>query len=220
MGTAKRMVIVGYRLAAAAVAATAITVQFHKTIGQGGSPVNFFSFFTIQSNLFAVVVFAIGATLLLTHTTWQRFAYIRGAAAMYMLMTGIIFALLLSGKQEAVQTTIPWVDTMLHRVFPIILGVDWLVDAPRQRLSYRWALVWLIYPLLYFAYSLIRGAAVHWYPYPFLNPAHGVVKLVVTSVIICVACLGLVWLLTIRSAWLHTGQGRGVVRTPRQKSNT
>jgi hypothetical protein len=29
-----------------------------------------------------------------------------------------------------------------------------------------------VYPLVYFAYSLIRGAIVHWYPYPFLDPRY------------------------------------------------
>ncbi len=34
------------------------------------------------------------------------------------------------------------------------------------------ALIWLVYPLLFAVYSLIRGPIVGWYPYPFLDPAH------------------------------------------------
>jgi membrane protease YdiL (CAAX protease family) len=29
---------------------------------------------------------------------------------------------------------------------------------------------WLAWPLVYLAYSLVRGAVVDWYPYPFLDP--------------------------------------------------
>ena len=30
---------------------------------------------------------------------------------------------------------------------------------------------WTLFPLIYLIYSLIRGAIVQWYPYPFLNAA-------------------------------------------------
>ncbi len=29
--------------------------------------------------------------------------------------------------------------------------------------------MWLVIPLAYVAYTLVRGASSHWYPYPFLN---------------------------------------------------
>ncbi len=32
------------------------------------------------------------------------------------------------------------------------------------------ALSWLAFPLLYLVYSLSRGAALDWYPYPFVDP--------------------------------------------------
>lgn len=37
----------------------------------------------------------------------------------------------------------------------------------------RQALLWLLYPLVWTAYTLIGGALVDWYPYPFLDPAQG-----------------------------------------------
>jgi hypothetical protein len=42
----------------------------------------------------------------------------------------------------------------------------WIVFSPWARRSYQAALDWLVVPLAYFAYSLLRGAALHWYPYP------------------------------------------------------
>ena len=40
-------------------------------------------------------------------------------------------------------------------------------------LTYRDALVWLVYRVFWSGVTLLRGAADGWYPYPFLNPANG-----------------------------------------------
>jgi hypothetical protein len=70
---------------------------------------------------------------------------------------------------------------VLHRVIPVVMVADWLIDPPRAALELRRALIWLVYPLLFAAYSLMRGPIVGWYPYPFLDPAqvggYGVVAL-------------------------------------------
>ncbi len=56
---------------------------------------------------------------------------------------------------------------------------------------------WTIFPLLYLAYTLIRGAIVGFYPYPFLNPAHteGYFGVALYCVAILVIFLVLGWLL-------------------------
>src|SRR5262249_53770080 len=89
-------------------------------------------------------------------------------------VTGVVFALLLQGLQEELQTTIPWVDTVVHRVMPLVLVVDWFVEGPRHRLP-RWAaLAWLGCLGAWLADTLVRGAVVDWYPYPFVDvTAHG-----------------------------------------------
>ena len=74
-----------------------------------------------------------------------------------------------------------------------------VLDPPTVHLGRRDALGWLIYPLIWLAYTLVRGAAVSWYPYPFLDPAHGGYgQVAVTSVAILVAgalvCLFYAWL--------------------------
>ena len=98
---------------------------------------------------------------------------IRGAArrfiGLYIAITGAVFALLLSGLQEDLQTTVSWVDFVLHRLMPIVLVLDWLLDRPRHVLPWWTAAAWLAYPLAWLAYTLLRGAAVDWYPYPFVD---------------------------------------------------
>ena len=61
---------------------------------------------------------------------------------------------------------------ILLRKISIPQGRDWICFRPWSRASYRAALAWLAFPLVYLAYSLSRGAVVDWYPYPFLDPRH------------------------------------------------
>ncbi len=160
-----------YRIVFALATLFAIAYQFNHLRENGGfRPANFFSFFTIESNLFASAIFLLGALTSLRFSQSRTWDMVRGAAALYMITTGVVYGLLLSGYQEELQTTIPWVDTVLHKLFPLVLFADWLICPPVNRIPFKRALIWLTYPLVYCAYSLIRGPIVDWYPYPFLNP--------------------------------------------------
>ena len=156
------------RLAFATTAVVAMTYQFASSADSSFQQANFFSFFTIQSNILAVAALF----LLVLVPRSRRTALVdgaRSAAVLYMAITGVVFALLLSGLQEDLQTTIPWVDFVVHKLMPVVLVADWLIDPPRHRLP-RWTvLAWLAYPLAWFAYTLARGADVDWYPYPFVD---------------------------------------------------
>jgi hypothetical protein len=110
---------------------------------------------------------------------------------LYIAITGVVFALLLSGLQEALDTHTPWMDFVVHKLTPVVLVADWLVDPPRHRLRFRVAALWLVYPLLWFAYTLIRGARVGWYPYPFVDvAAHGYGRVFVNAAVLVVGFAG------------------------------
>ncbi len=161
----------GYRIVFALLILVAIAYQFwQRTSVPDFRPANFFSFFTIESNLFAAAVLLWGASDATDARSTSMVDRIRGAAVLYMSITGVVYGLLLAGYQQELQTTIPWVDTVLHRIIPLVMVADWLIVPPHTRITMRAALVWLAYPLLYAAYSLVRGPLVGWYPYPFLDP--------------------------------------------------
>lgn len=157
------------RLAFATTAIVAMTYQFATlNTTPDYAKGNFFSFFTIQSNIIAVA--ALFALVLVPRARRSPlFDGARSAAVLYIGITGAVFALLLAGLQEELQTTIPWVDFVVHKLIPVVLVADWLVDPPRHRLPRRTVLAWLSYPLAWFAYTLVRGEAVDWYPYPFVD---------------------------------------------------
>lgn len=162
------------------------------------TPANFFSFFTIESNLFAATVLLISAYISFSGRPSRRLEYFRGAATLYMVVVGIIYFLLLRGFEASLNTTLPWVNFILHYVFPVAIVIDWVVTPLTHKLHFKYALVWLIYPLVYLVYSLIRGAIVNWYPYPFLNPTtdSGSNGVIIITISITILCTGLTWLIT------------------------
>lgn len=158
-----------YRLALAALTIAAVAWQYGVSHDRAGfSPVNFLSFFTIQSNLIGAAVFLIGALASPRPSlTWDL---TRGGAAMYLTTTFFVYGILLAGLEESLQTTEPWVNAVLHQIFPVAVVADLLLRPLAHRIDRRQALTWTVYPLAYLAYSLVRGPRVDWYPYPFLDP--------------------------------------------------
>ncbi len=167
----RRLVIAGYRVAFGGITLAAILGQLVDLAVRGVlEPVNFFSYFTILSNSLGALVF-LGLALRWRQPRSVTTELVRGAAVVYLTVTLIVFALLLSGTN--VDTAINWVNTIVHQVFPLVVIVDWLVDPPASRLTVRQGLLWLAPALVWVAYTLIRGALVGWYPYPFIDPANG-----------------------------------------------
>lgn len=131
----------------------------------GASGVNFFSYFTNLANLLAACV------LLLTIKPPGSAAVIdriRGLSTMNMAVVGIVFTLLL--RNEDLGALQPWVNFLLHDLMPCAVVLDWILDPPSTRLRVRDLMGFLAFPGVYLLYTLLRGAQVSWYPYPFLNP--------------------------------------------------
>jgi len=185
--------------------------------GSAGDPfrqTNFFSFFTIQSNLIAAVVLLIGASgLPFVERPTGTWDLVRGAAAIYLTLTFVVFALLLSDITDELQTTIPWVNAVVHQIVPVVMILDFLIVPLAHRISFRQSLVWIVYPLLWLAYTLIRAQIVGWYPYPFLNPAESGGWLGVAA--ICVVIL----IGFVAACWLMTAVGRALTDSAARRAS-
>jgi hypothetical protein len=154
----------------AALSAIAWQLVIHLRLGF--SPVNFFSYFTNLSNLLAAVVLLLGATELLFHPHRACVsARVRFISAVNMSVVGLVFAVLL--RDVDLGSLLPWINFVLHYVMPSVVLVDWLLKPPSRRLGAADLLSALRLPALYLAYVLLRGEAVDWYPYPFLDPGTG-----------------------------------------------
>jgi len=194
----KRRFLAGYRMFFGLLGLSAVATEIVVLVDRGRFvPANFFSYFTIESNLFAACVFVLGGLALARGKKTSGLDMLRGAATLYMVITGVVFALLLSGIEGAEFTAVPWDNIVLHYLMPIVVFADWLTDPPGSRIAFKKALWWLAFPLAYFAYSLVRGHFVGWYPYPFMNPAEkGYVGVAVMGALMAVAGVGLVGLLS------------------------
>jgi len=144
-------------------------IAYDVAAGPGVSDADYFSYFTVLSNLFAATLLLYGA-LRPARERSGMVELLRGAAVVYILTTGIVYLVLLSGKAPAY----PWVNAILHYLMPVAVTLDWLLDPPRLRLDLaRTVVLWMAFPLLYILYTLVRGAIVDWYPYLFVNPHRG-----------------------------------------------
>ena len=132
--------------------------------------VNFFSFFTVLSNI--AVAVTTGLLAIRPHRPSTLFRTLRLDGVVAIAVTGVVFHLALAQLQELTR----WyalADGILHTVSPMMALLGWLVFGPRGALSTRVVLLAVIAPVTWIAYALVRGAIVldrygnHYYPYPF-----------------------------------------------------
>ena len=171
---------------------------------------NFFSFFTIESNVGSVVVLLIGAFFLVSRRGQDPrwFNLLRFCVVTYMGVTGIVYNLLLRNIELPQGATLGWSNEILHVWAPIYLVLDWVLAPGRSPLNWKDLRVVVIFPILWAVYTLIRGPFTpgealgqsYWYPYPFLNPnlsPNGYLSVafyvILIAVFICTVAAGAIW---------------------------
>jgi hypothetical protein len=83
-------------------------------------------------------------------------------------------------------------NQLVHTVVPALAVVGWLLFGPRDLTSPRMARLSLAFPVLWLAFTLIRGSVIHWYPYPFIDVSKiGYGKVVLNCVWVSLLLLGL-----------------------------
>ncbi|GAA4369935.1 Pr6Pr family membrane protein [Agromyces bauzanensis] len=166
-----------FRVAVAVVEIVAIVGNYQYVLGfRSFATANFFSYFTVQSAFAAVATLLIaGAFALLAPSDPPWLGILRTIVTVYVLASGIVFGLIVSqASTRDYRVDVPWSDTLLHFVVPGLAVLAWTSDSviglnPRV----PWSTVgWvLVYPSIWLAYTLVRGADVGWYPYFFLDVA-------------------------------------------------
>jgi hypothetical protein len=127
---------------------------------------NTFAFFTIQSNLI------VGGTTLLLAVRPDRssdvFRVFRLIGLVAITVTGLVYHVALSRIFD-LEGLHQLGNQLVHTVVPLLTVVGWLGFGPRRLTSVRVAWLSLLFPLFWIAFTLIRGAVWHWYPYPFID---------------------------------------------------
>jgi hypothetical protein len=146
-----------------------VLMQNHMGISTTETVVRFFSFFTILTNLFVAAGYTF--PLLAPASAPGRYfasASARGSAAVYIVVVGAVYTLLLSRLYHP-HGWAKFADVLVHDAAPIFYVIYWFIFAAKEDLRWKDAAAWLAYPLGYLVWTLFRGALVNYYPYPFMD---------------------------------------------------
>ncbi|QKC97222.1 Pr6Pr family membrane protein [Mesorhizobium sp. NZP2298] len=167
------------QVAGLAVGLAGLVLQFCITIPASieagrsllGSIVFYFSFFTILTNIGAVLVYI--SLLSSSGYAWlPAFAgpRMRAGVAVSIAMVFIVYATVLARLWQP-QGLFLLCDVLLHYVTPVVFVLWWLTSGADGRT--RWSDIswWVLYPIAYLAYALARAPFAGEVPYPFLDVA-------------------------------------------------
>lgn len=136
-----------------------------------GGLVSFFSYFTVITNTLVAVVL----TCVVTHREsaarrWFLQPWVSSGIAVSIAVVGLAYSILLRHLWHP-QGWQFIADELLHDVMPLLFLAYWWVCVPKGTLRLIHLPLWLIYPLVYFAYALLRGHLLGAYAYPFIDVA-------------------------------------------------
>jgi hypothetical protein len=193
------------------VSAASLVFQFHLALNGSldTAPtrvIRYFSYFTIQSNF--IVCFIAASLVLRADRDGPLWRVVRLDSVLCITVTGIVYVIVLRPLQH-LSGLANVCDIGLHYVTPILALLGWLLFGPRPRFA-RPALGYAtIFPVAWLAYTLIRGAFVHWYPYPFVDvDTHGYVRVAMNSVFVAALILALGAILVVLDRRLPAAPGR------------
>jgi len=182
----------------AAVVAVGIVVQLVVTANghEGFFPdnpdrvFNVFAFFTIQSNLL------LGGTVLMLALQPDRpqstlFRTLRLNGVLCIAVTGIVYHAVLA-QSDDLHGWASVANLLLHTAAPILGVLGWLLFGPRGFTDRRIVTWSLVFPLAWLVFTLVRGAFVGFYPYPFVNvDEHGYGRVLLNCLLVAVLFLAL-----------------------------
>ena len=134
-----------------------------------GGLVSFFSYFTVLSNtLVATVLTCEWTSRESAARRWFLQPWVSSAITISIAVVGLAYSVLLRHlwHPEGWQFL---ADELMHDIVPLLFLAYWWVCVPKGTLRLRHIGLWVIYPLLYFAYVLWRGHVLAVYPYPFID---------------------------------------------------
>ena len=166
-----------FTLVAALVAWAAVLLQFVLSLqlavanGKGilGGIVIYFGYFTILTNL--LVALALAAPLAAPTSALGRFFARPGVAttvATAITVVGLAYFFLLRQVWEPQGWQLV-ADAALHYATPLLFLLYWGIAVPKKTLRFADIPRWLLYPVGYMFYVLVRGALTGLYPYYFID---------------------------------------------------
>ena len=130
--------------------------------------IDFFSYFTIWSNITVAVVATMLALRPDRDSRWFR--AVRLSALLMISVTGLVYGVLLAGLAD-LQGWEVLANFFIHQSVPLLAIVVFLVAGPRGWIDWPTIGRATVLPLGWAAYALVRGAVIGAYPYFFIDVA-------------------------------------------------
>ncbi|MFD1211370.1 Pr6Pr family membrane protein [Arthrobacter sp. GCM10027362] len=157
---------------------------------------NFLSYFSVQAGLLVLAV----AASLAVDSARSGGRFWRAARLAALVAAALVFLLQFTPYRGLAEFTglnaaTVWGDRVLHYVVPILVVAGWLMFGPRPRIRESTALWSLVFPVFWLLWTLVRGAATDWYPYPPVDAAAaGLVPVLTAGVFVLLGWLGAAFL--------------------------
>lgn len=169
-----------------------------------GKTVEFFSYFTILSNLLAAA--ALSAPLIAPASRlarWSEEAGPRAAIATYLAITAVVYHTMLAHTWDPHGLRLV-ATTLNHTVTPAAFLIDLALRGGEGPSRWIAALKSMAFPALFGAWTLAHGAVSGFYPYPFMDVAKRgypavLVTIVEMGLAFALACLIFVAILRVRA---------------------
>ena len=171
----------------AIVAWFAVLTQYYLMVENQVTPIQettirFLSFFTILTNSLVAIYFSFTVVK-------EKAGFLSGinkpgtltAVTVYITIVGLVYQILLRPiwDPQGLQRII---DELLHSVIPLSVICFWFFYEKKSLLKYNQIPWWLIYPLGYLVFILIRGSFSGFYPYPFVDVVNlGFIQVLINS---------------------------------------
>lgn len=134
-----------------------------------GGLLSFFSYFTVLTNTLVATVLTCELTSRASAARrWFLQPWVSSGIAVSIAVVGLAYNVLLRHlwHPEGWQ----WLaDELMHDIMPLLFLAWWWLCVPKGSLRLGHIALWAIYPLVYFAYALLRGHLLAVYPYPFID---------------------------------------------------
>jgi len=154
--------------------------------------IRFFSYFTILTNSIVAIYFTL--ITIKSKRNLTALIYKPGtltAITTYITMVGLLYQIMLRHLWQPTGLQMI-VDELLHTLIPILVIIYWYLYENKPLVTYKNIPKWLIYPLLYLIYILIRGTVSNFYPYPFIDVVNlGLSKVFINSILLIALFVGL-----------------------------
>ncbi len=161
----------GWHLLTAVIAGLSLLLQLIVAIADGLQPlgtqlIRELGYFPMQATILVTV-----STAMLVPDRQRDGAVWRAVRLCSLLgvtVTGFLYLAVLPSARPAGAWTV-LAGSGLHYGVPLLVVIGWLLFGPRARIRRLDLLTCLIWPLVWFAWTLAHGAVTGYYPYPFIN---------------------------------------------------